>query len=312
MTKNNETTIKETLESVKGLAFQILVADLGSTDETIKICKRHGAKVVTFCLEGDYAKIRNTLLAESQTEWNLLIHPWEVLANGHEELKKELNGNSYQIPVFQGNVLSKEIRLWRNIEFKNPVFETLYDEKSQLFKHALIYAKQSTDHFEKWSILERWRKTSPASSQPIYYQAHLYLAEGRYKEFVVAAERYLFKEKIGVSAIMLKYYLSLINSYHFKNIELARYHLLPCILANPLMAEFWCLLGDIDYQKNRYNHAIAWYENAMFLGSKRLTSDEFPMEVDKYKKYPQKMIENCNEMQKNSITLGCLVDSRQR
>jgi glycosyltransferase involved in cell wall biosynthesis len=309
LTKNNEKTLEATLASVRSIADQILIADLGSTDNTLSLCRRFKAKVFPYKLQGDYSKIRNDLMQYGRTEWNLFLQPWEVLVNGHEDLQGALEGSSYQVPVFQSNMLSKEIRIWRKLVFENPVFETLYDPKTKLFTNGLIYAKRADDHFEgKAPILAQWKRTAPASSQPLYYEACLHLTESRYKEFITAAERFLFYEKVGVSAVMLKYYLALVRLYHFKDAGRAIQDILACLLAKPLMAEFWCLLGDAFYQRNQYNQAIIWYENAMMLGSKRLTNDEFPMEVEKYKKYPQAMIESCRSMEEKSITLGCLTD----
>jgi tetratricopeptide (TPR) repeat protein len=62
------------------------------------------------------------------------------------------------------------------------------------------------------------------------------------------------------------------------------------------MAEFWCLLGDIYYKQNKYEKSIAFYQNAMDLGSRRKNSDTWPLEISKYKTYPSKMINNCNKM----------------
>ena len=39
--KNNESTIKETLDSAKQLNSDILIGDLGCTDNTIEICKKY-------------------------------------------------------------------------------------------------------------------------------------------------------------------------------------------------------------------------------------------------------------------------------
>jgi len=45
-TKNNLRTIRECLESVRGIADKIVVVDSGSTDGTVEICEEMGAEVV--------------------------------------------------------------------------------------------------------------------------------------------------------------------------------------------------------------------------------------------------------------------------
>ena len=48
LTKNNSKTIEKTLESI-AFADRILVADLGSTDDTVAICESRNAIVEMFC-----------------------------------------------------------------------------------------------------------------------------------------------------------------------------------------------------------------------------------------------------------------------
>lgn len=99
---------------------------------------------------------------------------------------------------------------------------------------------------------------------------------------------------------MTRYYFSLIKCYIEKNYQEAIRSLIPCLGEKPMMAEYWCLLGDIYFAIHQYDKAICFYENAIILGSKRLKNDDYPMEISKYKEYPQKMIENCNKIKQSS------------
>ncbi len=73
-----------------------------------------------------------------------------------------------------------------------------------------------------------------------------------------------------------------------------------CLAKKPTMAEFWCLLGDVYYDAKDYDKAKEFYENAVILGSRRLKDDGWPMEISKYKEYPQKMIEACKKIKTSS------------
>ena len=75
--------------------------------------------------------------------------------------------------------------------------------------------------------------------------------------------------------------------------------IVPCIVKNPTMAEFWCLLADIFYAINDCEKALCFYENAKILGSRRLKSCDYPMEISKYQEYPNKMIEACKSLKPN-------------
>ena len=48
--RNNETTIQDTLDSLSSLDCRILVADLGSNDKTIDLCKNYHAEIIKLSL----------------------------------------------------------------------------------------------------------------------------------------------------------------------------------------------------------------------------------------------------------------------
>jgi cellulose synthase/poly-beta-1,6-N-acetylglucosamine synthase-like glycosyltransferase len=62
LTYNEERNLSACLESVAGWAGEIFVVDSGSTDHTVEIAERHGARVVTHSFES-HAK-----------QWNWALH----------------------------------------------------------------------------------------------------------------------------------------------------------------------------------------------------------------------------------------------
>ena len=65
------------------------------------------------------------------------------------------------------------------------------------------------------------------------------------------------------------------------------------------MAEFWCLLGDIYYASGDHDRAYDFYQNGMLLGQRRKKSSDWPMELSKYKEYPEKMMASCVKLGKS-------------
>ena len=122
------------------------------------------------------------------------------------------------------------------------------------------------------------------------------MAQKKYKEFLNVAKHYTFLEKSGISYTMTKYYMGLIQLYGFQDIKSCIENAVTCIITNPLMAEFWCLLGDAYYVGKDYKKAQYFYENAIFLGTRRETNDIWPLEISKYKEHPNKMIKSCKEL----------------
>src|SRR3989344_1624038 len=95
LTFNNEMTIEATLKSVL-LFDEILVIDGGSTDRTLKIARRYGAKILTqdekAKSEGriaDFSRVRNQGLGVAKHRWFLFIDSDEMLT---PELAAEIRG----------------------------------------------------------------------------------------------------------------------------------------------------------------------------------------------------------------------------
>ncbi len=300
LVNNNEQDIEQALQSLVALESPILIGDQGSTDNTLAICHKFKTKIIPVSAE-NCSIARNMLIDNTKTSWAFYIQPWEVLAQGHRYLLERSQGNSCLCQIFQDNVVSKEIRLWNissGLKFINPVFETLYDPNANVLKEIIIYGKKRQVSFKKQlDIIRKWKREQPTSPNPYYYEACILLQQGNYQEFVSMANHYLFQEKEGMSAVMLKYYLAMIYCYQ-KDPKSALWHLLPCLAIRPIMSEFWCLLGDIYYQQNNFQKAAAFYENALILGGCRNLLDEWPIEINKYKSYPQKMIGSCLDVKK--------------
>ena len=76
--RNNDATIGRTLESVAGLAAEVVAVDSGSTDGTIPLLERHGARVIRSDWKGHVATKQMALEACVQ-EWVLCIDSDESL-----------------------------------------------------------------------------------------------------------------------------------------------------------------------------------------------------------------------------------------
>jgi hypothetical protein len=111
--------------------------------------------------------------------------------------------------------------------------------------------------------------------------------------------------KAVMPVTMIRYHMACVRCYVQKDADSALQLISSCILTRPLMAEFWCLMGDIHYHlMKRYDKAASFYENALILGARRLVLDTYPMEISKYQEYPQKLLESCKDIMAQSVHLG--------
>lgn len=77
--KNAEATLARCLESVRGLADEIVIADTGSSDRSMDIARSYHAKVFSIPWENNFAEARNLSLARASADWVLFLDADEVL-----------------------------------------------------------------------------------------------------------------------------------------------------------------------------------------------------------------------------------------
>jgi tetratricopeptide (TPR) repeat protein len=77
--RNGAAGLARCLESVQGIADRITIGDTGSTDGTLAIAERFGAKVIPVPWRRDFAAARNAVLAHASCEWILFLDADEML-----------------------------------------------------------------------------------------------------------------------------------------------------------------------------------------------------------------------------------------
>lgn len=83
LTYNNERHLERALESVKDFS-EIIIADGGSTDRTIELAKKYGAKIIQQSCVGqgieDFAHERNLILKEATSPWFFYLDSDEIMS----------------------------------------------------------------------------------------------------------------------------------------------------------------------------------------------------------------------------------------
>lgn len=103
------------LSSVRGVVDEIVIADTGSTDDTVEIAGSFGARVIQIPWEHDFAGARNRCLAEVTGDWVLVLDADEQLDAGAAKSIRAM----MEMPAFAGfqttirnYVLRLEDRVW--------------------------------------------------------------------------------------------------------------------------------------------------------------------------------------------------------
>lgn len=104
LTKNEEKNISQAIKSLKWCS-EIIVVDDYSTDKTIKIAKKLGAKVYLHKSQEDFSGQRNFGLRQAKGEWVLFVDADEVVT---KRLKQEISSSVQQVHKVNGFYLKRK------------------------------------------------------------------------------------------------------------------------------------------------------------------------------------------------------------
>jgi len=144
--KNEEQFLEQCLQSVRDLAWQIVVVDTGSTDRTVEIAKKFKVEVHAFAWNDDFSGARNEALKYATGDWVLSLDADEELLPEHRQtILKEMGSAkvmAYRLPIIEKGKeregCSYVPRLFRNapgIFFLGRVHE-------QVFSSVLVRCQQ--------------------------------------------------------------------------------------------------------------------------------------------------------------------------
>lgn len=173
ITKNEGKHLEKTLQSVS-LIDEIILVDSGSTDDTLSIAERYGAKIYTHPWQG-YAK-------QKQYAMSLCRHEWVLNLDGDEAINPSLI-NALSAVMAQDSADS--VRFWRNDIFigkplshwsKKPNNHRFYKRSKSFFDDSRlahesatvdgkeIFINETFDHFGYCSIEAITHKNNSYSS----------------------------------------------------------------------------------------------------------------------------------------------------
>lgn len=97
ITYNEAEKLKGCLASVKDWVDEILIVDMGTTDETLKVAKKFGARIYKEKLVPYVELIRNSAIKKATSDWILVIDPDERIPESLSQgLKKIATEGKYE------------------------------------------------------------------------------------------------------------------------------------------------------------------------------------------------------------------------
>ena len=156
--RNEERFLGTCLDSLAGLADEVIIVDTGSTDATPRIAEERGITVHSFPWVDDFSAARNRALDLARGEWILYIDADERVRCGAANARKRLTDQRYigfhvLLAPRQGLTPYWVLRLFRNhpsIRFRGIIHENIWPaltEYRAAFGGKVGSTRLELDHF---------------------------------------------------------------------------------------------------------------------------------------------------------------------
>ena len=274
--KNEEENLLRCLNSVANIVDEIIIVDTGSTDRTVEIAGKYGAKVYHHTWENSFSKARNYSLKYATCDWILILDADEELSKEDApRLKEIVKDNNYTAISFviknkfedsAQESYANMIRLFKNfngIYYEGIVHNTIkYSGKCLESPLSIIHHgyNLSEDKMEEKflrtsTLLKEQIKTDPHNPIPHMYLGISYLEAKMYDEAIEESKMALeLAEKRGclTEYLFVSYYI--ISAAYFENgdMEKAEKYALKKVEMDAQSLDGYCILSFTYYNLMKY------------------------------------------------------------
>lgn len=174
ITRNVEDQIEPLLEQCAPYAYEIVVVDSYSHDNTVKLCKKYGARVHNVACTGSFAQMRNILMNLCTGDYVLMLDADETLEDVNKVFTTDYTQNAYSFPRYNyidykesfdtyPDAQTRLIKLGAGVTYSNDLHETVNAKPLMLDSH-IIHAKENPDKSEKvYNAIKSYSKYNNAN-----------------------------------------------------------------------------------------------------------------------------------------------------
>ncbi len=295
--KNEEKNIEKALSWGKGIVSEQIVVDTGSTDRTVEIAEKMGAKVYHFQWIDDFSAAKNHAMDKCSGDWIAFLDADEYFMDDAKKIpdvirKAEEDGAAVIATQLldlndAGKIIGSmtQARLFKNhfgIRYKGRIHENLasdhpvkiYDATKELsifhtgYSESSQKEKNKTDTYKK--MLEKEIEERPDNADTYGHLGDIYAGEQNYKK---AEELYFHAMELmsdDVSEVSerrgttLRNLLVILGGYNYRTEELLKVYEVA-IRIIPHDADFSCMVGDHFYRYQDFPEAAKYYSKALLM-----------------------------------------------
>jgi glycosyltransferase involved in cell wall biosynthesis len=298
--KNEQDNLGRCLESVKEIVDEMIIVDTGSTDSTVQIAEKFGAKVYHFKWNNNFSDARNYSLKFATSDWILLMDADDELDTSHnDEIRALMEKDEAEAYFFKtisyigerpglDTLNNLNLRLFKNKKgycFSNPIHEQIYSNIKAINPSAKIlnvdikiyhygYLNKNITAQNKRnrniSILEKELAENPGYGFALFNLGNEYFALGNFLKAIECYEQSYdkFDPNQGYSS---KLVLKMINCYmSMSKYDKALKLVSEGLLVYPDFTELEYFRALIYYTQKKYTLAIRHFENCIKMGESSL------------------------------------------
>ncbi|VYU28608.1 glycosyltransferase [Clostridium tertium] len=275
---NEESNLTRCLKSLKDIADEIILIDIGFVDYTSKIAEKFNAKVIKFPWDNNYSSARNKALEVAKMDWILSINSNEALDSSQiDNLKKLLSKShyiGYRVKIiniinntnFDGGYYLRIIRNKSGFYYKGRIDEVLYNKEDHIneIKNTDYYIYNFSFNEDEGELLDRFNKNLTI-----------------YQNYEMQEKDFIYYYNLGNEFYIIKKFDSAIENY-----------LISMNLSNNFYINSYLniLIIKTYYNMKEYNKAIEFFkenEYGYFREIFLLLSFCYKLQddLDKYKEY---------------------------
>lgn len=296
--KDEENTLERCLESVKDIVDEMIIIDTGSTDGTIKIAKKYGAKIFFYKWDNSFANARNYSLSKASKDWILIMDADDELrGEDKNKVMKLINDENNKLNAYFGETLSysgdssdyniysnlniRFIRNGKGYKFSGDIHEQIMpgseDAKKQVFLgiadikfYHYGYLNKTVNEKNKrkrnMNIIEKILKENPDDSFMLYNMGVEYSAKGEYSEALNYLKKAYknFNPSLGFGAKLILKMISCNNV--LQQFDECLTLIEEGLKYYPKCTDFEFYRANIFYIKNKYCSAIESAKKCISMG----------------------------------------------
>lgn len=286
--KNEENVLRRCLDSIKGIADEIIIADTGSVDQTKDIALEYTDMVFDYTWEDDFSKARNFAASKASGEWIFVIDADEFVdRDSFTKFKEDLKNNppdynilAVQIVNFVG-INGKDTSLnYHERLYKNDGLISYYRSIHELLKHKESKERRGFSDFQIYhsgymkSIVNEKEKSTrnltllknKKEKEPIdyYFLGNEYDQLGDLDKAIKYYQKgFQLKDDINKDWVK-KLLLRLVNTLHKANRNKEALEIIDsCEQIYPYLVDFKFYRGKIYFDEEDYENAKEVFEEIL-------------------------------------------------